>query len=51
MVGTGYLSIARQQHADLEGLLQQDFGVQRPEDLSIKQASELIDMLKAAGRI
>jgi hypothetical protein len=45
------LAIARQQHADLDGLLQQDYGVQRPEDLSIKQASELIDMLKAAGRI
>jgi hypothetical protein len=45
------LSIARQQHADLAGLLQQDYGVQRPEDLTIKQASELIDLLKAAGRI
>ena len=45
------VSIARQQHADLAGLLEQDFGVQRPEDLSIKQASELIDLLKAAGRI
>ena len=43
-------SIARQQHADLDGLLQ-EFGVQRPEDLSIKQASELIDMLKTASRI
>ena len=45
------LAIARQQHADLDGLLQQDFAVERVEDLSIKQASELIDMLKAAGRI
>jgi hypothetical protein len=45
------LSIARQQHADLDGLLQQEFGVERPEDLSIKQASELIDMLKTASRI
>jgi hypothetical protein len=43
-------SIALQQHADLDGLLQ-EFGVQRPEDLSIKQASELIDMLKTASRI
>jgi hypothetical protein len=43
-------SIARQQHADLDGLLQ-EFSVQRPEDLSIKQASELIDMLKTASRI
>ena len=45
------LAIARQQHADLDGLLRDDYGVQRPEDLSIKQASELIDMLKTAGRI
>ena len=45
------LAIARQQHADLDGLLQQDFGLERVEDLSIKQASELIDMLKAAGRV
>jgi hypothetical protein len=43
-------SIARQQHADLDGLLQ-EFGVQRPEDLSLKQASELIDMLRTASRI
>jgi hypothetical protein len=43
-------AIARQQHADLDGLLQ-DFGVQRPEDLSLKQASELIDTLKTASRI
>ena len=45
------LAIARQQHADLDGLLQQDYGVHRVEDLSLKQASELIDMLKTAGRI
>ena len=45
------LAIARQQHADLDGLLQQDYGLHRPEDLSLKQASELIDMLKTAGRI
>ena len=45
------LAIARQQHADLDGLLQQDYGVHRPEDLSLKQASELIDMLKTASRI
>jgi hypothetical protein len=44
------LAIARQQHADLDRLLQQDYGVHHPEDLSIKQASELIDLLKAAGR-
>ena len=45
------LAIARQQHADLDGLLQQDYGVHRVEDLALKQASELIDMLKTAGRI
>jgi hypothetical protein len=45
------LAIARQQHADLDGLLQQDYGVQRPEDLTLKQASDFIDMLKRASRI
>ena len=43
-------SIASRQHADLDGLLR-DFGVERPEDLSLKQASELIDTLKAASQI
>ena len=43
-------SIASRQHADLDGLVR-DFGVERPEDLSLKQASELIDMLKAASQI
>ena len=38
------------QHADLDGLLR-DFGVVRPEDLSLRQASELIDTLKAASQI
>jgi hypothetical protein len=41
-------SIAGRQHADLDGLLGQH-GVSRPEDLSLRQASELIDALKAAG--
>ncbi len=41
-------SIAARQHADLDGLLR-DHGVGRPEDLSIKQASELIDALKTAA--
>jgi hypothetical protein len=44
-------SIARRQNADLEGLLHDDYGVERPEDLTLKQASALIDMLKAAARI
>jgi hypothetical protein len=43
-------SIASRQHADLDGILQ-DHGVSRPEDLSIRQASELIDALKTAASI
>jgi hypothetical protein len=43
-------TIASRQHADLEGLLR-EYGVERPEDLSIKQASELIDVLNTAARI
>jgi hypothetical protein len=43
-------SIAGRRHADLDGLLQ-DYGVERPEDLSVKQASELIDALKTAASI
>jgi hypothetical protein len=43
-------SIAGRQHADLDGLLH-DLGVQRPEDLSLGQASGLIDMLKTAASI
>ena len=43
-------SIASRQHADLDGLLR-EFGVDRPEDLSLKQASELIDTLKTAASI
>jgi hypothetical protein len=43
-------SITARQHADLGGLLG-DYGVERPEDLSLKQASELIDALKTAAGI
>ena len=43
-------SIASRQHADLDGLLR-DYGVSRPKDLSLKQASELIDALKTAATI
>jgi hypothetical protein len=43
-------SIASRQHADLDGLLR-EYGVERPEDLSLKQASELIDTLKTAATI
>jgi hypothetical protein len=44
-------SIARRQNADLDGLIRQEFGVGSVEDLSLGQASELIDILKAANRI
>jgi hypothetical protein len=44
------IAIARNQHADLDGLLC-DHGVTRAEELSIAQASKLIDQLKAAGQI
>ncbi|WP_435011925.1 hypothetical protein P12x_006159 (plasmid) [Tundrisphaera lichenicola] len=42
------VAIARRQHADLDGLLG-ELGVARPEDLSLAEASRLIDQLKAAG--
>ena len=41
------MAIARRQNADLGRLLQQEYEVERPEDLTIRQASELIDVLKA----
>jgi hypothetical protein len=44
-------SIARRQNADLDGLIRQEFGVDRPEKLSLKQASELIDIHKTASQI
>ena len=43
------VSIARRQHADLDGLLC-DLGVTRPEELSLADASRLIDQLKAAAQ-
>lgn len=42
-------AIARAGGADLEGLLRDDYGVGRPEDLSLVQASQLIDQLQAAA--
>jgi hypothetical protein len=45
------VTIARRQQADLEGLLRDDYGVDRPEDLSVAQASRLIDQLKAAAEV
>jgi hypothetical protein len=41
-------AIAERQGLDLELILQRDFHVDRPEDLRIRQASDLIDGLKAA---
>jgi hypothetical protein len=42
------VSIARRQRADLDGLLC-DLGVTRPEELTLADASGLIDQLKAAA--
>jgi hypothetical protein len=42
-------AIARRRHADLDGLLR-DLGVNRPEELSLAEASRLIDQLKAASQ-
>jgi hypothetical protein len=40
-------AIARKQHADLRGLLREEYGVDHPEDLSLPEASALIDKLNA----
>ena len=45
------VTIARRQRADLEGLLRDDYGVARPEDLSLADASKLIDALKAGAEV
>jgi hypothetical protein len=42
-------SIARRQDADLSRLLREKFEAERPEDLTIRQASMLIDLLKNSG--
>jgi len=39
-------AIARRQNTDLVGLLRHEYEIERPEELSIRQASELIDRLK-----
>ena len=44
-------AIAHRQHADLDGLLRDEYGVERPDDLSLSEASRLIDQLKAAGAV
>lgn len=42
-------AIANRERLDLTAELQQRFGVSQPEDLSIGQASELIDAIKPQG--
>jgi hypothetical protein len=42
-------AIARRLGADLEGLLREEFGVERVEDLSMSAASRVIDDLKATS--
>jgi hypothetical protein len=42
-------AIARRQNTDLVGLLRHEYEVERPEDLTIRQASELIDLLKSSS--
>jgi Protein of unknown function (DUF1018) len=42
-------TIARRLNADLDGLLREEFGVERLEDLSMSEASRVIDDLKAAS--
>ena len=44
------LAIARSQRADLERLLRREFDAERPKDLTVKQASDLIDLLKNSER-
>jgi hypothetical protein len=43
------VALARRRGADLGGILHDDSGVDRPEDLTLPQASRLIDSLKAAA--
>ena len=42
-------ALARRQGADLDGWLRAGYGVDRPEDLSLGEASRLIDELKAGA--
>jgi hypothetical protein len=42
-------ALARRAGADLEGLLRDEYGVARPEELTVPQASRVIDMLKATA--
>jgi hypothetical protein len=42
-------SIARQRQADLLAILRSEFDAEKPEDLTLRQASALIDRLKGEG--
>ena len=42
-------SIARQREADLVAILRSEYDVEKPEDLTLRQASALIDWLKGEG--
>jgi hypothetical protein len=42
-------SIARQREADLVAILRSEYDVERPEDLTLRQASAVIDRLKGEG--
>jgi hypothetical protein len=42
-------TIARRLNADLDGMLREEFGVERVEDLSMAEASRVIDDLKATS--
>ena len=42
-------SIARQREADLVAILRREYDVERPEDLTLRQASAIIDWLKGEG--
>ena len=42
-------SIARQREADLVAILRSEYDVERPEDLTLRQASALIDWLEGEG--
>jgi hypothetical protein len=41
------VAICRKQNADRVGLLRHEYELERPEDLTIRQASNLIDKLKS----
>jgi hypothetical protein len=42
-------AIASRHEVDLDGLLHDEYGVTRPEELTLAQASRVIDLLKATA--